>query len=119
MNKEIKRIIEELESCIGMFDYLITPEDNDLLVLYIKELQEENRILKQSDKNTYESSQDMLSELSKENKELHNKIDKYKDLEQRLTFIKNRVKQGMTQENVNKCAIQLVNSYLKDSDVDE
>ena len=57
--------------------------------------------------------------LQQENKELHNKIDKYKNLEQSLTFIKNRVKQGMTQENVNKCAINLVNSYLKDSDVDE
>lgn len=57
--------------------------------------------------------------LREENDELHNKIDKYKDLEQSLTFIKNRVKQGMTQENINKCAIQLVNSYLKDSDVDD
>lgn len=57
--------------------------------------------------------------LQQENKELHNKIDKYKNLEQSLTFIKNRVKQGMTRENVNKCAINLVNSYLKDSDVDE
>ena len=60
-----------------------------------------------------------IEKLVQENKELHNKIDKYEELEQRLNFIKNRVKQGMTQENINKCAIQLVNSYLKDSDVDE
>ena len=63
--------------------------------------------------------QDIIKKKNQENKELHNKIDKYKDLEQSLTFIKNRVKQGMTQENINKCAIQLVNSYLKDSDVVE
>ena len=36
-----------------------------------------------------------------------------KELEQSLIFIKNRVKQGMTQEEVNKCAIHFVNSYLK------
>lgn len=38
-----------------------------------------------------------------------------KELEQRLIFIKNRVKQGMSQENINKCAIELVNSYLKEN----
>ena len=70
-------------------------------------------------KSAYENVLIANNMLRKENKELHNKIDKYKDLEQRLNFIKNRVKQGMTQENINKCAIQLVNSYLKDSDVDE
>ena len=41
-----------------------------------QELQEENRMLKQANKNTYESSQDMLGELSKGNKELQERIDK-------------------------------------------
>jgi hypothetical protein len=67
----------------------------------------------------YDGLKEVIEMVQQENKELHNKIDKYKDLEQSLTFIKNRVKQGMTQENINKCAIQLVNSYLKDSDVDD
>ena len=39
-----------------------------------------------------------------------------KEIENKLNFIKNRVKQGMSQENINKCAIELVNSYLKESD---
>ena len=38
-----------------------------------------------------------------------------KEIENKLNFIKNRVKQGMSQENINKCAIQLVNSYLKEN----
>ena len=38
-----------------------------------------------------------------------------KEIENKLNFIKNRVKQGMTQENINKCAIELVNSYLKEN----
>ena len=36
-----------------------------------------------------------------------------KEIENKLNFIKNRAKQGMSQENINKCAIELVNSYLK------
>ena len=38
-----------------------------------------------------------------------------KEIENKLNFIKNRVKQGMSQENINKCAIELVNSYLKEN----
>ena len=37
-----------------------------------------------------------------------------KEIENKLIIIKNRVKQGMSQENINKCAIKLVNSYLKE-----
>ena len=46
MNKEINTIIANLESCIGMFDYLLTPTESNLLVAYIKELQQENERLK-------------------------------------------------------------------------
>ena len=38
-----------------------------------------------------------------------------KEIENKLIFIKNRAKQGMSQENINKCAIKLVNSYLKEN----
>ena len=38
-----------------------------------------------------------------------------KEIENKLNFIKNRAKQGMSQENINKCAIKLVNSYLKEN----
>lgn len=52
-------------------------------------------------------------------KEKTNRLEKenarLKEIENKLNFIKNRVKQGMTQENINKCAIELVNSYLKEN----
>ena len=56
------------------------------------------------------SKREQQENLQKENKRL-------KNIETSLIFIKNRVKQGMTQENINKCAIDFVNSYLKDSDI--
>ena len=46
MNKEINTIIANLEGCIGMFDYLLTPTESTLLVSYIEELQQENKQLK-------------------------------------------------------------------------
>ena len=46
MNKEINTIIANLEGCIGMFDYLLTPTESNLLVAYIEELQQENKKLK-------------------------------------------------------------------------
>lgn len=46
MNKEINTIIDSLEGCIGMFDYMITPIESNLLVSYIRELQQENKQLK-------------------------------------------------------------------------
>ena len=46
MNKEeINKIIDNLEGCIGMFDYLLTPIESNLLVSYIRELQQENEKL--------------------------------------------------------------------------
>ena len=47
MNKEINTIIANLEGCIGMFDYLMTPIESNLLVSYIKELQQENKKYKE------------------------------------------------------------------------
>ena len=46
---------------------------------------------------------------------LQQENSRLKEIENKLNFIKNRVKQGMSQENINKCAIQLVNSYLKEN----
>ena len=46
MNKEINTIIANLEGCIGMLDYLLTPTESNLLVAYIEELQQENKQLK-------------------------------------------------------------------------
>lgn len=47
MNKEINTIIANLEGCIGMFDYLLTPTESNLLVSYIEELQQENKKYKE------------------------------------------------------------------------
>lgn len=46
MIEEINKIIDNLEGCIGIFDYMITPIESNLLVLYIRELQQENKELK-------------------------------------------------------------------------
>ena len=46
---------------------------------------------------------------------LEQENERLKEIENKLNFIKNRVKQGMSQENINKCAIELVNSYLKEN----
>ena len=48
-------------------------------------------------------------------KKLQQENARLKEIENKLNFIKNRVKQGMSQENINKCAIELVNSYLKEN----
>ena len=58
MNKEIETLINNLEGCIGMFDYLLTPIESNLLSAYIKELQQENKELKEKI-NTYENPDDL------------------------------------------------------------
>jgi CO dehydrogenase nickel-insertion accessory protein CooC1 len=40
MKKEIDKIIEQLDSCCGMFDYILSPTENAMIVLYIRELEE-------------------------------------------------------------------------------
>ena len=40
MKKEIDNIIEQLDSCCGMFDYLLSPTENAMIVMYIRELEE-------------------------------------------------------------------------------
>ena len=48
-------------------------------------------------------------------KQLQQENERLKEIENKLNFIKNRVKQGMSQENINKCAIKLINNYLKEN----
>lgn len=48
MNEEINKIIANLEGCVGIFDCLLTPVESNLLVLYIKELQQKNKNLEQA-----------------------------------------------------------------------
>ena len=51
MNKKINKIITNLENCFGIFDYSLTPTESNLLVLYLKELQHENKKLKENAEN--------------------------------------------------------------------
>ena len=70
------------------------------------------------------TKQDLLYECSILESRLSNEIIKNENLEQqvkkqkevidRLNFIKNRKNQGASQENINKMAIEFVNSYLKE-----
>lgn len=46
--------------------------------------------------------------------ELQEKSQKQKEVIDRLNFIKNRKNQGASQENINKMAIEFVNSYLNE-----
>ena len=57
--------------------------------------------------NDFEYSDRYIKQLQQENKQLKQVIDK-------LKFIKNRKNQGCSQENINKMAIDLVNSWLKE-----
>lgn len=50
---------------------------------------------------------DIIIQLQQENARL-------KEIENKLNFIKNRKNQGASQENINKMAIEFVNSYLKE-----
>ena len=45
---------------------------------------------------------------------LQQQCKKQKEVIDRLNFIKNRKNQGDSQENINKMAIEFVNSYLKE-----
>ena len=51
-------------------------------------------------------------------KEKTNRLEKenarLKEIENKLNFIKNRKNQGASQENINKMAIEFVNSWLKE-----
>ena len=50
---------------------------------------------------------DYITNLQQENARL-------KEMENKLNFIKNRKNQGASQENINRMAIEFVNSYLKE-----
>lgn len=76
MSEEINKIIDNLEGCIGMFDYLITPVESNLLVSYIKELQQEAEKL-QHYKKLYQSLKKQKEELRSWLKEDKDKIKVY------------------------------------------
>ena len=56
----------------------------------------------------------MKRDLQRQIQLLKNKNKKQKEVIDRLNFIKNRKNQGASQENINKMAIEFVNSWLKE-----
>ena len=54
----------------------------------------------------YENNQKIIKILQQRNQ-------KYKEVIDTLTFIKNRAREGATQETINKLAINFVHAYLK------
>lgn len=63
MNEEIKKIIFDLEGCCGMVDYMLTPIENNLLVSYIKQLQQENQQLKEQLEKKYKKVGTLTNEI--------------------------------------------------------
>ena len=66
----------------------------------------------ESKTNGYIDYNDVINILSSD--DLYNELKKQKEVIDRLNFIKNRKNQGASQENINKMAIEFVNSYLKE-----
>ena len=60
------------------------------------------------------SRRKMQQSLMKQINDLEQQCKKQKEVIDRLNFIKNRKNQGASQENVNKMAIEFVNSWLKE-----
>ena len=54
-------------------------------------------------------------EVTKYIENLEQQCKKQKEVIDRLNFIKNRKNQGASQENINKMAIEFVNSYLNEA----
>lgn len=75
---EINKIIDNLEGCIGIFDYLLTPNESNLLVLYIKELKQkyENAV---ADYETTMAEKEQLKKQLEENKDNYNCLLKQKE----------------------------------------
>lgn len=48
MNEVVKKILEGLELCYGVFDYILEPEKAKILFDYLTQLQQENKQLKDS-----------------------------------------------------------------------
>ena len=91
MNKEE---IEELK------DFTIDLTDIDELALGLEVCSKKSNMVIQEFAN-------LIIELEQQCKQQKEVIDK-------LNFIKNRKNQGASQENINKMAIEFVNSYLKE-----
>ena len=61
-----------------------------------------------------ETALDCIEKQNEEIEDLKKENARLKEIENKLNFIKNRKNQGASQENINKMAIEFVNSYFKE-----
>lgn len=81
---------------------------------YLKRIDELGAKLTGEDKETYAWLIYGYNQCAKLLNETEQQCKKQKEVIDRLNFIKNRKNQGASQENINKMAIEFVNSYLKE-----
>lgn len=81
---------------------------------YLKRVDELRNKLMGEDKETYAWLIHGFNQCVKLLNETEQQCKKQKEVIDRLNFIKNRKNQGASQENINKMAIEFVNSYLKE-----
>ena len=73
----------------------------------LKKINEEHKKINGKLREEYNKIQNLYESVFAESQKQKEVIDK-------LNFIKNRKNQGASQENINKMAIEFVNSYLKE-----
>ena len=88
--------------------------DKEEIKDYLKRVDELETKLTGKDKETYAWLIYGYNQCAKLLNETEKQCKKQKEVIDRLNFIKNRKNQGASQENINKMAIEFVNSYLKE-----
>ena len=88
--------------------------DKEEIKDYLKRVEELGAKLTGEDKETYTWLIYGYTQCAKLLNETEQQYKKQKEVIDRLNFIKNRKNQGASQENINKMAIEFVNSYLKE-----
>ena len=89
--------------------------DKERLVQIGKFLNDRLIIHRNVENNTpWTTEEKMIQELYDNYLDILIKYKKQKEVIDRLNFIKNRKNQGASQENINKMAIEFVNSWLKE-----
>lgn len=81
---------------------------------YLKRVDELGAKLMGEDKETYTWLIYGYNQCAKLLNETEQQYKKQKEVIDKLNFIKNRKNQGASQENINKMAIEFVNSWLKE-----
>ena len=88
--------------------------DKEEIKYYLKIVDELETKLTGEDKETFVWLIYGYNQCAKLLNETEQQCKKQKEVIDRLNFIKNRKNQGASQENINKMAIEFVNSYLKE-----